>query len=75
MAERGSDKLVWGDGEDITDYLRRVDAYVLSVGDEKKAVGKALLGLGSRIGAIDFLSEEDKKQHKKYQERASERIW
>ena len=64
MAERVSDKLVWGDGEDITDYLRRVDAYVLSVGDEKKAVGKALLGLGSRIGIIDSLSEEDKKNIK-----------
>ena len=61
MAERGTDKLVWGDGEDITDYLRRVDAYVLSVGDERKAIGKALLGLGSRIGVIDSLSEDDKK--------------
>ena len=34
---------------------------VLSVGDEKKAVGRALLGLGSRISVMDSLSETDTK--------------
>ena len=38
-----------GEGEDLDDFLRSIDACRLSVGDEKKAVGKALLGLGSRI--------------------------
>ena len=64
MPERGSDKFVWSDGENITDHLRRMDAYLLSVSDERKAIGKALLGLGSRIGVIDSLSEEDKKSMK-----------
>ena len=59
MAERGSDKLVWGEGETIRDYLRRVDAYAL-LGDEKKTIGKTLLGLGHRISVIDSLSEADK---------------
>ena len=59
MAERGSDKLVWGGGETIQDYLRRVDAYAL-LGDEKKTIGKTLLGLGHRISVIDSLSETDK---------------
>ena len=54
-------RLVWGDGEDLDDFLRRIDAWRLSVGDEKKAVGKALLGLGSRISVMDSLSEEDTK--------------
>ena len=59
MAERGSDKLVWGEGETIQDYLRRVDAYAL-LGDEKKTIGKTLLGLGHRISVIDSLSDTDK---------------
>ena len=63
MAERVSDKLVWGEGETIYDYLRRVDAYAL-LGDEKKTIGKALLGLGHRISVIDSLSEEDRKSVK-----------
>ena len=54
-------RLVWGDGEELDDFLRRVDACRLSVGDEKKAVGKALLGLGSRISVMDSLSENDTK--------------
>ena len=55
--------IVWcgGDGEDLDDFLRRVDACRLTVGDESKAVGKALLGLGSRISVMDSLSEDDKK--------------
>ncbi|KAF0290456.1 hypothetical protein FJT64_001208 [Amphibalanus amphitrite] len=57
--ERGSDKLVWGEGETIQDYLRRVDAYAL-LGDEKKTIGKTLLGLGHRISVIDSLSDTDK---------------
>ena len=60
MMERDN-RLVWGDGEDLDDFLRRVDACRLTVGDESKAVGKALLGLGSRINVIDSLSEDDKK--------------
>ena len=60
MAER-ENKLVWGEGEDLSDFLRKVDAYRLSVGDEKKAVGKALLGLGSRIGVMDSFAEDDTK--------------
>ena len=55
------DKLAWGDGEDLEAFLRRLDACRLAVGDEKKAVGKALLGLGSRIAVMDALSEEDTK--------------
>ena len=51
---------MWGEGEPIRDYLRRADAYAL-LGDEKKAIGKTLLGLGSRIGVIDSLSDDDKK--------------
>lgn len=58
------DKVVWGDGEGLEDFLRRLDAYRLAVGDEKKAVGKALLGLGSRIAVMDALSEEDTKDVK-----------
>ena len=58
------DKLAWSDGEGLEDFLRRVDAYRLAVGDEKKAVGKALLGLGSRIAVMDALSEEDTKDVK-----------
>lgn len=54
-------RLVWGEGEDLDDFLRRIDACRLSVGDEKKAVGKALLGLGSRISVMDSLSENDTK--------------
>ena len=60
VMERDS-RLVWGDGEDLDDFLRRVDACRLTVGDESKAVGKALLGLGSRISVMDSLSEDDKK--------------
>ena len=63
MGDRDN-KLVWGDGEELSDFLRRIDAYLLSVGDEKKAVGKALLGLGSRIGVMDSFSEEDTKNVK-----------
>ena len=48
-----------GEGEPIRDYLRRADAYAL-LGDEKKAIGKTLLGLGSRIGVIDSLSNDEK---------------
>ncbi|KAF0295668.1 Disks large 1 [Amphibalanus amphitrite] len=59
LIERGSDKLVWGEGETIQDYLRRVDAYAL-LGDEKKTIGKTLLGLGHRISVIDSLSDTDK---------------
>ena len=55
------DKLAWGDGEDLETFLRRLDACRLAVGDEKKAVGKALLGLGSRIAVMDALSEADTK--------------
>jgi len=51
--------LVWGEGEPIRDYLWRADAYAL-LGDEKKAIGKTLLGLGSRIGVIDSLSNDKK---------------
>lgn len=54
-------RLVWGDGEELDDFLRRIDACRLSVGDEKKAVGRALLGLGSRISVMDSLSETDTK--------------
>ena len=54
-------RLVWGEGEDLDDFLRRINACRLSVGDEKKAVGKALLGLGSRISVMDSLSEDDTK--------------
>ncbi|KAF0313083.1 hypothetical protein FJT64_001667 [Amphibalanus amphitrite] len=39
--------------------MRKVKAYRLQVGDEKKAIGKALLGLGSRIGIMDSLTEAD----------------
>ena len=48
-------------------FLRRLDACRLAVGDEKKAVGKALLGLGSRIAVMDALTDEDTKdvQHLK----------
>lgn len=63
MGDR-ENKLVWGDGEELSDFLRRMDAYLLSVGDEKKAVGKALLGLGSKIGVMDSFSEEDTKNIK-----------
>ena len=55
------DKLAWGDDEDLETFLRRLDACRLAVGDEKKAVGKALLGLGSRIAVMDALSEADTK--------------
>ena len=64
MADHRDHRLVWGDGEELSDFLRRMDAYLLSVGDEKKAVGKALLGLGSRIGVMDSFSEEDTKNIK-----------
>ena len=64
MADHRDHRLVWGDGEELSDFLRRMDAYLLSVGDEKKAVGKALLGLGSKIGVMDSFSEEDTKNIK-----------
>ena len=57
----GEHRVLWGEGEDLDSFMRKVDAYKLAVGDEKKAVGKALLGLGSKIGVMDSLSEEDTK--------------
>ena len=55
------------DGEDLECFLRRLDACRLVVGDEKKAVGKALLGVGSWIVVMDALTDEDTKdvQHLK----------
>ena len=63
MGDR-ENKLVWCDGEELGDFLRRIDAYLLSVGDERKAVGKALLGLGSKIGVMDSFSADDTKSVK-----------
>ena len=52
-------RVVWGEGEDLETFMRKVKAYRLQVSDEKKAVGKALLGLGTRIGIMDSLTEND----------------
>ena len=52
-----------GGGGTIHDYLRRMDAYVL-LGNEKKTIGRVLLGLVDRISAIDSLSEKDRKSMK-----------
>ena len=51
--------MVWAEGEDLETFIRKVKAYRLQVGDEKKAIGKALLGLGTRIGIMDSLTEAD----------------
>ena len=59
MEGHGESRVVWGEGEELDTFMRKVKAYRLQVGDEKKAIGKALLGLGSRIGIMDSLTETD----------------
>lgn len=59
MEGSGDSRVVWAEGEDLETFIRKVKAYRLQVGDEKKAVGKALLGLGTRIGIMDSLTEAD----------------
>lgn len=59
MEAQGDSRVVWGEGEDLEAFMRKVKAYRFQVGDEKKAIGKALLGLGTRIGIMDSLSDAD----------------
>ncbi|KAF0292460.1 hypothetical protein FJT64_009526 [Amphibalanus amphitrite] len=59
MDGHGDSRVVWGEGEELDTFMRKVKAYRLQVGDEKKAIGKALLGLGSRIGIMDSLTGDD----------------
>lgn len=59
MEGHGDSRVVWAESEDLETFIRKVKAYRLQVGDEKKAIGKALLGLGTRIGIMDSLTEAD----------------
>ena len=59
MEGHGDSVVVWAEGEDLQTFIWKVKAYRLQVGDEKKAIGKALLGLGTRIGIMDSLTDAD----------------